>query len=235
MEKYFEAFNIPRALISDNGTQFDGGQFRAFCADLGIRNYYATPAYPQCNGQAEISNKTVLNGIKKRLERAKGKWVEELPSVLWAYRTTPRRSTGETPFSLAYGVEAVIPLEVGLPTIRTTAFDTGLNDQTLARDLDLAEERREAALVRLAGYHQQLSSSFNHRVRQRKFLPGDLVLCKVLGAAKDPTEGKLGPNWEGPYRITAQVGQGAYRLEAMDTGVKLHRPWNANNLKKFYQ
>uniref|UniRef100_A0A2N9FJP4 RNase H type-1 domain-containing protein n=1 Tax=Fagus sylvatica TaxID=28930 RepID=A0A2N9FJP4_FAGSY len=66
------------------------------------------------NGQAEASNKTMLDGIKKRLEDAKGRWVEELPNVLWTFRTTPRRSTGETPFSLAYGSEAVIPLEIGL-------------------------------------------------------------------------------------------------------------------------
>lgn len=73
-------------------------------------------AYPQANGQAEVSNKVILDGIKKRLEEAKGKWVEELPSVTWTHRTTKRRLTGETPFALAYGVEAVIPLEVGLPT-----------------------------------------------------------------------------------------------------------------------
>ena len=90
--------------------------------------------------------------------------MEELPSVLWSYRTTPRRSTGETPFSLAYGVEAVIPLEVGLPTLRSAAFDTGLNEQTLAKDLDLIEERREAALIKLTSYHQQLSRSYNRRV-----------------------------------------------------------------------
>ena len=58
----------------------------------------------------------ILDGIKNRLEEAKGRWVEELSSVMWTHRTTRRRSTGETPFALAYGVEAVIPLEVGLPT-----------------------------------------------------------------------------------------------------------------------
>ena len=64
---------------------------------------YSTPAYPQSNGQAEAVNKTILNGLKKRLDGAKGRWAEELSNMLWAYRTTPRRSTGETPFSLMYG------------------------------------------------------------------------------------------------------------------------------------
>ena len=88
-----------------------------YCSELGIRNIYSSPAYLQSNGQAEASNKTVLDGIKKRLEDAKGRWVKELPNVLWTFRTTPRRSMGETPFSLAYGSEAVIPLEISLPTL----------------------------------------------------------------------------------------------------------------------
>jgi transposase InsO family protein len=109
-------FRIPWAIISDNGTQFEGKLFKGFCSDLGIRNFFSSSAYPQANEQAEVSNKVILDGIKKRLDEAKGKWVEELPSVTWTHRTTKRRLTGETPFALAYGVEAVVPLEVGLPT-----------------------------------------------------------------------------------------------------------------------
>ena len=71
-------FGIPRVLIFDNGTQFDSGPFKSFCEQYGIRNHFSTPAYPQGNGQAKSSNKTLLDGIKKRLEQAKGKWVEEL-------------------------------------------------------------------------------------------------------------------------------------------------------------
>ncbi|CAL9223814.1 unnamed protein product, partial [Arabidopsis halleri] len=63
----------------------------------------------QGNGQAEASNKTILSNLKKRLNARKGGWYDELQPVLWAYRTTPRRATGETPFSLVYGMEAVVP------------------------------------------------------------------------------------------------------------------------------
>ena len=69
--------------------QFDSRDFGEFCSDLGIKNRYSTPAYPQSNGQAEATNKAILNGLKKRLDGAKGRWVEELPSVLWAYWKTP--------------------------------------------------------------------------------------------------------------------------------------------------
>ena len=92
-------FGVPRNLISDSGLQFDSKSFKRYCYDLGITNRYSTPAYSQRNGQAEAVNKVIVNGLKKRLDNAKGKWVEELSHVLWSYRTTPRRSIGETPFN----------------------------------------------------------------------------------------------------------------------------------------
>uniref|UniRef100_A0A2N9GEV7 Uncharacterized protein n=1 Tax=Fagus sylvatica TaxID=28930 RepID=A0A2N9GEV7_FAGSY len=193
-------FGIPKTIISDNGTQFTSKPFTKYCSELGIKNVYSSPAYPQSNGQAEASNKTVLDGIKKRLEDAKGRWVEELPNVLWTFRTTPRRSTGETPFSLAYGSEAVIPLEIGLPTLRTSEWEPTRNDLAQSQALDLLEERREQAMIRLASYQQQLKKGYNKNIRPRSFQQGDLVLRKVLGNTKNPTDGKLGPNWEGPYQ-----------------------------------
>ncbi|CAL9007762.1 unnamed protein product, partial [Prunus brigantina] len=96
-------FGCPQSIVTDNGTQFVGRQIIAFFAKYGIKQHLSTPRYPQGNGQAEASNKIVLDCLKKRLEGAEGKWVDELPGILWAYRTTKRRSTEETPFSLAYG------------------------------------------------------------------------------------------------------------------------------------
>ena len=145
-------FGIPRVLMSDNGIQFDSGPFKTFCEQYGIRNHFSTPAYPKGNEQAESSNKTLLDGIKMSLEKAKGRWVKELPSILWTYRTTPRSSTWETPFSLTYRVEAVIPLEIGLPTIRTEYYDPVTNETSLTTDLDLTEERKDSALIHLAAY-----------------------------------------------------------------------------------
>ena len=111
-------FGVPHVLISDNGLQFDSKMFKKYCGELGITNKHSTPAYPQGNGQAKAVNKVIVSGLKKRLDDVKGKWVEELPHVLWTYKTTPRRSTGETPFSMTYGAETVILLETGFPTSR---------------------------------------------------------------------------------------------------------------------
>jgi len=83
-------FGVPHTPFSDNGLQFDGKAFRQYCSNLGIKNRYSTPAYPQGNGQAEDVNKVIVNGLKKRLDEAKGKWVEELSHILSTYRTTPR-------------------------------------------------------------------------------------------------------------------------------------------------
>ena len=82
-------FGVPYVFILDNGLQFDSKAFRKYCSDLGIKNRYSTPAYLQGNGQAEAVNKVIVNRFKKRLDNAKGKWVEELPHDLWTYRTTP--------------------------------------------------------------------------------------------------------------------------------------------------
>ena len=134
-------------LVSDNGLRFDSKMFRKYCGELGITNRYSTPAYPQGNGQAEAVNKVIVSGLKKRLDDAKGKWVEELPYVFWTYRTTLGRSIGKTPFSLTYGAEAVIPLETGFPITRTSSFNLKDNDEQLARNLDLIEEKRANAMV----------------------------------------------------------------------------------------
>uniref|UniRef100_A0A2N9FH02 Uncharacterized protein n=1 Tax=Fagus sylvatica TaxID=28930 RepID=A0A2N9FH02_FAGSY len=132
------------------------------------------------------------------------------------------------------GEMAVIPLEVGLPTLRSEEYDQDNNELVLAKDLDLAQERRDLAMIRLASYQGDLKKRYGKSVRERILAPGDLVLRKVLGSKRDPTQGKLGANWEGPYQIVSEAGLGAFNLQGMD-GKPLKRPWNISNLKKFYQ
>ena len=127
-----------------------------------------------------------MNGLKNRLDDAKGRWVEKLPHVLWTYRTTPRKSTGKTPFSMTYGAEAVIPLENGFPMMRTSTFTSDGNDELLKKNLDLIEERRENAVVQLAYYQHKLKQSYDMNVKFRPLALGDLVLRKVLRNTKNP-------------------------------------------------
>ena len=93
-----------------------------------------------------------MSGLKKRLDDTKGRWVDELSHMLQTYNTTPRRSIGETPFSMTYEAEAVIPLESGYPTLRTNQFSVEENNRLLLNSLDMAEEWREVAAVKMAHY-----------------------------------------------------------------------------------
>ena len=176
----------------------------------------------------------MLKIIKTQLEGAKDIWPEELPSILWAYRTTVRTPTGEMPFRLAYGSDVVIPTEVGLTTYRVENHDDGKNDEAMRLQLDLEDEVRAMAKQRLARYQDLTAKHYNSKVRHRDFQVGDLVLRKVIGATKDTMQGKLGPNWEGLYRITLWHRKGTYHLEILD-GKKLHHPWKTKHLKKYYQ
>ena len=107
-------FGVPRVIISDNGKKFDNPKFRKICQDLGVKNHYSSPRHPHANSQTKVSNRSLLKIIKTRLEGAKGVLPKELHNVLWAYRMTIKVPTGETPFRLTFGTEAVISVEVGL-------------------------------------------------------------------------------------------------------------------------
>ncbi|XP_070014934.1 uncharacterized protein [Nicotiana sylvestris] len=105
------------------------------------------PYHPVGNGQAESTNKVIINNLKKRLEESKGNWPEVLPRVLCAYRTIAKTSTGKTPFSL---VKALIPVEIGEPSTRYTQASEESNEEEMRLNLDLLEERRETTLIRMA-------------------------------------------------------------------------------------
>ena len=120
-------FGVPKEIVTDNGSQFISHEFQDFCREWGIKLNYSTPRYPQANGQAESSNKTIINTLKRRLRKAKGAWADELPGVLWSYRTTARTPTGETPFALAYGSEVVIHVETGIQSLRYQWLDEDTN------------------------------------------------------------------------------------------------------------
>ena len=124
---------IPHMLIFDNGLQFDSKAFTRYYCKLGFRNRYSTLAYPQRNEHVEVVNKAIVIELKKRLDDAKGRCVKKLPHELWTYQTTPCCSTGETPFSITYGSEAMILLETRFPTLRTSLFTPHNNDHLLER------------------------------------------------------------------------------------------------------
>ena len=174
-----------------------------------------------------------MQGLKARLTQAKSSWADDLYNVLWAYRTTPRTPTGETPFKLTYGTEAVIPLNVELPSLQVENFNPQQNEDQLGASLDFIEETRERASIRMAAYQHRVAKYYNSRVKSKIFGQGDLVLRKA--EASQPTEtGKLSPKWEGPYQVIKVIRPGAYQLQRMDGSI-VPRTWNSENLRKYYQ
>lgn len=228
-------FGLPHTLITDNGKQFDNEKFKSFCADLSIKLRFTFVAYPQTNGLMEVTNRTIMQGLKKRLDDRKGNWADELNNVIWAYRIMPRSSTGETPFRLTYGMDAVIPVEIGSPSYRVFRdLDSDVNNINTRICLDLLEERREQAAIVSEAQKQRIAGYHNKHVRTRQFKVGDLVLRRAdIGKGNQGT-GKLGPNWEGPYQVTESTTKGAYKIKDMQ-GKELPRYWNSDSLRKYFQ
>ncbi|KAL0355389.1 UNVERIFIED_CONTAM: Ribonuclease HI [Sesamum radiatum] len=158
-------FGIPRVLISDNDIQFQGKTITAWCRELKIQQNFTAVGNPQANGQTEVTNRTILQHLKTRLEGAKSSWVEELPGVLWVYRTTPRSSRGEIPFCLVNGTEAIIPVEVGEETQRVSQYDAASNQRERAFDLTMIEEKRDTAYARILHHKGLMIRSYNQKIR----------------------------------------------------------------------
>ena len=154
--------------------------------------------------------------------------------MLWAYRTTRKSATQETPFALAFGTEAVAPVEVGLKSLRIELASVEHNDEARRLNLDLLDEKHEQVLRRTEDYQRKTARCYNQKVKPRSCKPGDQVLKKLLPARKNQTHGKLGPNWEGPYIISRVIRPGNYELQT-EEGKILHHAWNAEHLKRLYQ
>nr|GEY54959.1 reverse transcriptase domain-containing protein [Tanacetum cinerariifolium] len=143
-------FGLPEEIISDNEKQFRDNPFKDWCEKLYIRQHFALVKHPQTNGLVERANRSLREGIKARLDARSKNWMKELPHVLWAHRTMIKTSNRDISFSLTYRMEAVIPAKIGMPTLKTAEVDLVRNNEALAINLDLLEEKREEAAMREA-------------------------------------------------------------------------------------
>ena len=162
-------------------------------------------------------------------------WHEMLPYALHGYRTSVRTSTGATPFSLVCGMEAVLQIEVEIPSLRVL-METELEEaewvQARLEQLNFIEEKRLTALCHGQLYQKRMKKAYEKKVRPREFQEGELVLKKILPNQKD-SRGKWTPNYEGPYVVKKAFSRGALILTNMD-GEDLPHPINSDSVKKFY-
>nr|XP_011463595.1 PREDICTED: uncharacterized protein LOC105351315 [Fragaria vesca subsp. vesca] len=195
-----------------------------FLSKQGTAIFYASPAHPQTNGQVEAINKLIKQNLKKRLEDAKGLWAAKLPEVLWTLHTTPTTATGESLYLLSYGTEAVIPVEMEVPSERVTAYDPETNATGLRLNMDLLEERRDRAHLKNVNYKQKVARHYNKTVISRPLKVGDWVMKEVI-----PHPTGLKAKWEGPLEIVNAPRPATFYLRDTD-GRVLPRPWNARHL-----
>lgn len=153
--------------------------------------------------------------------------------VIWSYKTTSRSNTGESPFLLTYGCEAMVPVKGGAGSFSRDRFSEEANMVNHGLHMDFLEEVRQITQLRLVAYHQRTTRYFNRKVKFRPFQIGDLVLKKVMPHTKTTSHGVFDANWEGPYKICSVLWEGTYHLSDLN-GNRVPKPWNTEHLKKYY-
>ncbi|RVW67067.1 Gag-Pol polyprotein [Vitis vinifera] len=199
-----------------------------------IRHHRSSAYRPQTNGAVEAANKNIKRILRKMVETSRD-WSEKLPFALWAYRTSFRTSTGATPYSLVYGMEAVLPVETEMGSLRV-ALEQQISETEWAQarfdQLNLLDERRLRAADHVQAYQRKMARAFKKRVKPRPLQKGDLVLRILRGLIGDP-RGKFRPSWSGPYVIRELTPEGAAWLTDLD-GNQFSEPTNVDQLKKYY-
>ena len=230
-------FGVPARMISDNGPSFRSKQIEKMSAKFKIKHHFSTGYNPAANSQAEAFNKVLCKLLKKVVSQNKRHWHEKLLESLWAYRTTTRTPTGMTPYSLVYGGEAVLPLEIQIASLRVAIHEKLTEDEAAKlrlSELDNLEEKRLQALQNLEAYQARISRAFDKRLKRRSFKQGDLVLAVIRPMnVMHRMKGKFEPKWEGPYAIKDVYSNGAYRIISPD-GEYCILPINGKFLKRYY-
>jgi hypothetical protein len=234
LDELVHRYGLPHRIITDLGSNFNNHLFWQYCENSGIDVRYVSVAHPRANGQVEHANGMVLNTLKKRLHNAAntkgGKWIKELPNALCGLRTQPTKPTGQSPYFLVYGSEAILPANVMWDSPVVEQYDEGISEDSRRVDIDGLEEARCAAVVQSARYLESIRRYHDRNVKELSFNVGDLVLHRIQN-----TEGlhKLSSPWEGLFIVARVTGPGSYRLQTLE-GDDISNLWNVDQLCRFY-
>jgi hypothetical protein len=195
-------FGVPQAIVTDHGSHFKNFLMSELTEKLGLRHDKSTPYYPQANGQVEAINKFLITMLRWMIGIHKTSWHTMLFSALWAYQTFVKSATRFTPFRLLYGVEAILPIECEIPSLKLAVEllpNTSAEEEHLLYLMRLDETRRDATLI-IEAQKKRVKAQYDKHVKPRVFSEGDLFLLyeqdrDVLGA------GKFEPMWRGPYIV----------------------------------
>ncbi|XP_028125575.1 uncharacterized protein K02A2.6-like [Camellia sinensis] len=206
-ERIMCRFGIPKVMLSDNGTPFVNRHVGRLLNAYQIKQHKSSPYYPQGSGQAEATNKTIIRILSKIMDEAGGTWSKRLPIALWAYRTSKRKPTQKTPFTLVYGSEVVLPVVLAVPSARM-AMSAHFVPDSRKNDIEAAEERRDRASRAIEKYHQSVARAYNQSVQHKKFNKLNLVWKTVDAIMRGQPIPKFSPRWEGPYKVVEASSSG---------------------------
>ena len=223
-------FGVPKEVTVDNDKQFDCATFRQFATQLGTNLCFASVYHPQSNGAVERANSIIFAGIKKNItEPPKGKWVDELPRVVWSHNTTESRTTKFTPFKLLYGEEAVTPEEINLKSWRTAEGAENI-EEDIKPSIDTIEAVKIQAAINLGKYQDETRRWRNKKVKPRNIREGNFVLRRIPKAKQ---KGKMYSKWEGPFIVASMARPEACRLRTLE-GTEDPYSWNKDMLQRYY-
>ena len=225
-EHIISRFGCPRSLTNDQGTHFINATVRSLLDTFMIQHHKSSPYHPQANGTVEAFNKILEKGLTKICNAQRDDWDKRLPAALWAYRTTVKRLTNQTPFQLVYGREAVIPAEFTVPSLLIATSLQFSEEESLWERLQELQELDEARF--LAEFHQKVQKArqkawHDRHIKTKAFQVGGKVLLYDSRFQKFP--GKLQMHWLGPYFVIEIRDLGAVRLAQLEGTVI---PWWVN-------
>jgi hypothetical protein len=236
-EHIIHRFGIPQTLTTDQGASFMSKEAREFAELYRIKLLNSSPYYAQANGQAESSNRTLINLIKKKISDNPKHWHKILSEALWAHRISKHRATKVSPFELVYRQEAVLPVEISLNAVRIARQ----NDLTIVdyynlmmNNIDEVTDKRVSALGEIEKDKIMVAKAYNKKVKAKSFQVWDLVWKTILPLRnKDRKFGKWSPSWEGPYKVTQVISGNAYLLQTLQ-GKDLPKALNGRFLKQYH-
>eukprot|EP00253_Pinus_taeda_P015232 PITA_15232 len=207
-----------------------------FCHKFHITLGHSTAYYPQGNGLAESSNKSLVNMIKKILEENKKNWHKKLVNALWADRLTTKRSIGVSPYELVYGLEAKFPSSLGIPAMKILQESQAEpNDmQRRINQIVCLQQTREEVYNRVQILQEKLKKAFDRRTKAEDFNIGDKVLKWDSRRESKGKHGKFDSLWRGPFLIQAVQGNNTYFLENMNNIDLDEGPVNGRMLKHYF-
>ncbi|XP_054781970.1 uncharacterized protein LOC129289192 [Prosopis cineraria] len=227
-------YGIPERIITDNSPNLNRTEVRNFCEKFQIKHHNSAPYRPQMNGAVEAANKNIKKIIGKMTVTYKD-WHKMLPYALHGYHTTARTSIRVTPYFLIYGMEAVTPIKMEIPSLRVLAeVDLEENEWVGTRfeQLNMIEEKKVTAMFHGQLYQGRMARAFDKKIRPREFSVGDLVLKKILPNQED-NRGKWALTYEGPYVVKHAFSRGALILVDMDDK-ELAKPINVDAVKHYF-